>query len=674
MNTVKRKSVECLALGYGLLVPTVAMADGLPQLKEEIRWLQEERHVTTATKTRESLRKSGSTVTVISADDLEQMGARDLMDALKRVPGFGTNRFNMGISSVEVRGVKTDFSEKVLFLVNGHPVNNNLVNGGALSSYNRFPVKDIKVVEIVRGPGSALYGANAFVAVVNIITKQAEDIQGVAVSAAAGSFETNQVDMQYGGSLGALDMAFDANIYHSDGWEGDVESDALGRSGTTDFWQKRYDLGFNARYQDFGVQGRYVKREAGGYLGANNVLNNGSEQDYQEYFLEASHNFEFGTDAFLTSKLYFDHFEFDNLWEILPTGFSDGVNTFPEGLYLRSPIKHDKTGLELQVTWSWLDRHKLAAGVAFEHQAQYGVELWSNNGQGPLVDISDVANWNGSHNRNIRAVYVQDIWDLSDQMRVIVGGRYDDYSDFGNTFNPRASVSWDFSERYQAIATYGSAFRAPTFGELYNINNPSIVGNPLVEPEEIETVEFGVNAWISKRSSAKVTLFHNSIEDIIGARPQPSTVSYYDNVGELMVHGIELEYAHRLLDGSSISVNYTYQDPENKLSGNRAADVPLHRANVMFNYRYSRYLSAFVGVLYESALSREAADSRIDVSDQTEVDVALTWRNHADDLSLTASVYNLFDKELVDPAPGVMLSDYPQPGRSLMLEIQFKVR
>ena len=141
----------------------------------------------------------------------------------------------------------------------------------------------------------------------------------------------------------------------------------------------------------------------------------------------------------------------------------------------------------------------------------------------------------------------------------------------------------------------------------------------------------------------------------------------------MTVHGIELEYAHRLLDGSSVSVNYTYQDPENKLSGARAADVPLHRANVMFNYRYSRYLSAFVGVLYESALAREEADSRSDVSDQTEVDVALTWRNHADDISLTASFHNLFDEDLVDPAPGVMLSDYPQPGRSFMLELQIKV-
>ena len=673
MSTVKGKTVGWLAVGYAVCVPVLAQADGLPQLKEEIRWLQEERYVTTATKTRESVRKSGSTVTVITADDLAQMGARDLMDALKRVPGFGANRFNMGISSLEVRGVKTDFSEKVLFLINGHPVNNNLVNGGALSSYNRFPVKDIKVVEIVRGPGSALYGANAFVAVVNIITKRADDIQGVQISAAAGSFETNELDLLYGGAMGEVKMALDANLYHSDGWRGEVESDAIGQSGKTDFWQKRYDLGFNASYQDFAVQGRYAQRKAGGFLGANNVLNDGSEQEYVEYFIEGTHEYKFGANAFLTSKLYFDHFEFDNLWDILPAGFFDGVNSYPEGLFLRSPIKHDKTGVELQVTWNWLQSHKLVSGVMFEHQAQYDVEFWSNNGQGPLVNISDVANWNGSHNRNVRAFYLQDIWDPTDELRFIVGGRYDDYSDFGNTFNPRASVSWDFSERFQAIATYGSAFRAPTFGELYNINNPSIVGNPLVEPEEIETVELGLNAWLSKRSSARITLFHNNIKDIVGARPQPPAVSYYDNVGELTVEGIELEYAHRLMDGSNLGVNYTYQDPVNKTSDTRAADVPLHRANIFFNYRYSRYLSVYVGVLYESPLAREAGDVRSDVSDQTEVDMAVTWRNYEDDLSLTASLYNVFDEALVDPAPGVMLSDYPNPGRSLMLEVKVKM-
>ncbi|MCP5019098.1 MAG: TonB-dependent receptor [Ketobacter sp.] len=676
MKSVKWMKVRELAfggltLGGSLGFVSLAQANGMPALQEEIKWLQEEQYVTTATKTLESLRKSGSTMTIITANELQQMGARDLMDALKRVPGFGINRFNMGTSSIEVRGVKTDFSEKVLLLINGHPTNNNLVNGGALSSYNNIPVKDIKVVEIVRGPGSALYGANAFVGVVNVVTNQAKDLNGTELSVAAGSFQTNQVNLQHGGSIGEVDLAFNVNAFHSDGWKGGVESDAIGQSGETDYWQQRYEFGFQTSYRNIDLQGRYVQRKAGGYLGANYVLNDGSEQDYTEYFIEGIYHYDINSDALVSTKLYFDHFEFDNLWDIYPEGYLDPVFNvvYTEGLYLRSPIKHDKTGMEVQLTWSWHEEHKLVSGVAFEHQAQYDVEFWSNNGAGPMVDISDVANWNDSHNRNIRALYVQDIWDPTDAVRLIVGGRYDDYSDFGNTFNPRASVSWDATDKYQLIATYGSAFRAPTFGELYNINNPSIVGNPDVQPEEIQTAELGFNATLSKRSQAKATLFYNYIEDIIAPRPQTG-VAYSDNIGELEVLGVELEYSTRLKDGSSLGLNYTYQDPTNKLTNSRASDVPLHRANFTYNYRYSRYLTAFAGVLYESALTREVNDVRSGVSDQVTVDLALSWRNQAENVQLTASIYNLMDEDLVDPSPAAMLSDYPNAGRSLMLEIQ----
>lgn len=660
--------------GLGLIslgMVSLVQASGMPALQEEIRWLQEEHYVTTATKTRESLNKSGSTMTVITAEELQNMGARDLMDALKRVPGFGVNRFSMGTSSVEVRGVKTDFSEKVLFLINGHPINNNLVNGGALSSYNNFPVKDIKVVEIVRGPGSALYGANAFVAVVNIVTRQASDVNGTELSVAGGSFETGQVNLLHGSRVGSVDLALNANFYRTDGWDGEVATDSLGFSGTTDYWQKRDEFSFSASHEGLALQGRYVHRQTGGYMGAVNNLNKGSEQDYEEYFIEGAYQYDFSAHAMLLTKLYFDHFEFDNSWEVAPPSLFP-----PDGFYLRSPVQHDKTGAEAQLTWNWHERHKLVTGVAYEHQAQYGVELWTNNGAGPWVDISDVANWNDSHNRNIRALYVQDIWDPSDAVRLILGGRYDDYSDFGDTFNPRASISWDVTRDYQLIATYGSAFRAPTFGELYNINNPSIVGNRDVDPEEIQTMELGFNAAVGPRAQARATLFYNNIEDIIAGRPQGGA-SYSDNIGELEVLGLELEYNARLLDGSRFGFNYTYQDPTNKLTNTRAPDVPLHRANLTYNYRHSRYLSAFVGVLYESELARDTGDLRPVVPDQSTVDLALTWRNQAENLQLTASIYNLLDEKLVDPSPAadfVLLSDYPNPGRSFMLEIQLLER
>ncbi|MCG8316853.1 MAG: TonB-dependent receptor [Pseudomonadales bacterium] len=329
-------------------------------------------------------------------------------------------------------------------------------------------------------------------------------------------------------------------------------------------------------------------------------------------------------------------------------------------------------GADFQLSWVLGAANKMLAGMALERQEQRDVELWTNNGSGPLVNISDVANWNGDQQREIVAFYLQDIWDIQESARLIAGVRFDHYDDFGNTVNPRASVSWDLSNSVQTIATYGSAFRAPTFGELYNINNPSIVGNPDVEAEEIETFEFGLRFKLNRRTELKSTLFHNHIENLIEPRASNSAVSYSDNIGKKEVTGIETEFAARLESGSKVVFNHTYQDAENKLDKSRAVDVPLHRINLLYYYRYSRYLNAFAGILYEGSLNHEKNDARSDLSEIATLDLALTWTNRHQDLMLTASLYNALDEDVVEPSPaGVMESDYPSAGRNFILKIEF---
>ncbi|MEE2731070.1 MAG: TonB-dependent receptor [Pseudomonadota bacterium] len=654
-----------IAGGVVLFHVTLTQASELPALKDEIQWLQAEQFVTTATKTRERVDRSGSTVTVITHEQLRQMGARSVMDALKRVPGLGVNQINVGVTALEVRGVKTDFTEKVLFLINGHPINNNLVNGGAMLSRHDLPVADIQAIEVVRGPGSALYGANAFVAVINIVTRSGEELAGSQINVAGGSFNSAALNLAHGEANQNLEYAVNLNLYHTDGWGEEVARDSLGGSGPTDYWQQRYELGVQGRMGGFEFQGRYLEREAGDYLGAFSVVNDGSEQNYQEYFLEAAYNYSLSSGSHLISKVYHDHFEFDNTWEYL------------DDFYLRSPIKHDRTGAEVQWNWASTGAHKLLVGGALEHQTQYGVELWTNNGSGPLIDVSDSMNWNGDHRRDIVAAFVQDIWDPTDAVRVIAGARYDRYSDFGGTFNPRFSVSWQATERYQWVATYGSAFRAPTFGELYNTNNNSVVGNPDLEPEEIDTVELSLRTKLGHRSYFHVTGFYNKIEDAIIPTAGSGAVNYSENAGELKVLGVEMEYEARFLSGSSFNVNYTYQDPQNEALGVRVAEVPLHRANLLLNHRFSRSWKGFLGVLYESSLDREPDDIRSPVPDQASVDLALSWLNVSQDLVVTASVYNLLDEQLVFPARDVNnngMSDFPAAGRSFMVEVEYALR
>lgn len=639
-------------------------------LRQEIRWLKEEGYVTTATRTRESLAKSGAAVSVITAKELRRMGARNLYDALKRVPGFDVHTTNIGTPAVEVRGLVTDSSEKVLVLINGHSVNNNLVNGGATWTYEQFPIDDIERVEIVRGPASALYGADAFLAVINIITERGRSLDGEELLVAGGGRDTRQLNFSSGRETDRMEYAVNLNLFETNGDDSNIAEDGVGRSGELEAWNRRIDLGVNLQHESgFFMQGKYVRRKAGPYVGIANSLNDESEQDYREYFVELGQRVALHERLDWSGRVYFDLFEADNFWELQSEGVFGG---YPDGVQGKPAVKNQKLGAEVQFSWLSGDTHKLLAGAMFEHQTQYDVTHFTNfdpNTGAPLgsfQDVSDTANWNGSHRRDLSAVYAQSIWDVRDTLRLISGLRYDRYSDFGDELNPRVSMVWQFDSDYHLMVAYGEAFRAPTFGELHNRNNPAIQGNPNLNAEEISTIEMGVNARLSARSKARVTLFRNKVSDVI----RPGTP--YQNFGRLNVKGVEAEWQHRSQGGSTLNLNYTYQYAENERAQTRASGVPMHKANAGYTWRYSQYFNAYMGVHYRGSVKRSAGDTRPQRKDQAGVDLAANWLDVVPELDVQVALYNAADADLRSPSSGVP-DDIPEGGRHLMLEARYQL-
>ncbi|MCP5005192.1 MAG: Plug domain-containing protein, partial [Planctomycetes bacterium] len=129
--------------------------------------------IITATRYIKRIEEAPATATVITAEQIRNMGARDILDVLKMVPGIGISRITgYGFFGIESRGIKNNHSQKVLIMIDGHRINEPN-SGGASFVFNNMMVENIKRVEVIRGPGSALYGANAFVAVINVVTKNA---------------------------------------------------------------------------------------------------------------------------------------------------------------------------------------------------------------------------------------------------------------------------------------------------------------------------------------------------------------------------------------------------------------------------------------------------------------------------------------------------------------------
>ena len=676
---VSTSVIASIASAQGLQQLT-GVAESISVLKDEIRWLNEEQFVSTATKTRERISKSGSSVSIITQDELKKMGARNLMDALKRLPGFSVQQTNIGIPTIEVRGVMTSDSEKVLFQINGHSINNNLINGSAVWSHAAFNIDNIKRVEVIRGPGSALHGTDAFVAVINIITYTADDIQGLHIALGTESNAGRSVNIQNADQSGKFKYAFNVNLYESKGMDEPVEADAFGFSGRTLDWKKYYDVSFNASYAEFQLQGKYHIRQNGPYIGIGSTLNDESEQEYIEYFLDLSYQKTVSNYFSFMARAYLDQFEANNFWEIFSENHPDlGNGAYPDGL-LGSPLaKNQKTGGEIQFEIQLAKSNKLLAGLVFEHQTQFDVQHLTNfdpttsppTPQAQYSDNSAQWNWNGRHNRDISAFYIQDIWDISEHLRLINGVRLDHYSDFGTDVNPRSSLTWEFIKDYNLGLAYGTAFRAPSFANLYNINNPSIFGNPDLEPEEIETFEVSLSGPIDKRNAFKVTSFRHHIRNVIVSKPSGS-LSVYQNSTKLSVEGVEFELSSHLQDGSSLDFNYTYQYPINESINQLSANIPLHKANLAFNYRHSRLVSAYIALNYRGELSRNDSDSRGDIQPRTVVDTALNWKNEEENIELIASVYNLLNDQTKDASDAVQ-SDLPTEDRHIALKLIYKL-
>ena len=204
------------------IFPTNAPAEE----REELMYRDVEDIIISATKLIQRLEDTPAIATVISSKEIREMGARNLFDILKRIPGIGISMVTgYGKFGVESRGIKSAFSEKVLLIIDGHKVNET-IRGAGIWQFGDMAVENIKRVEVIRGPGSAIHGANAFVAVINVVTKNAKDIDGVDLRIGNGSFGAEHYNLMVGNKDSKLDIAGMVDYFDTSGARLHVDKDA----------------------------------------------------------------------------------------------------------------------------------------------------------------------------------------------------------------------------------------------------------------------------------------------------------------------------------------------------------------------------------------------------------------------------------------------------------------
>ncbi|MBU0483120.1 MAG: TonB-dependent receptor [Proteobacteria bacterium] len=658
---------------------TEAMASLLEMDLEQLTGLE----VSLATGSLKPLRLAPAVASVITAEDIEKMGAATLDDVLQTVPGLyaAPSGFNIFSSIWSIRGVRTSNNPHVLLLINGVPLT-QVIDGRRAQTYH-MQVAMISRVEVVRGPGSAVHGADAFAGTVNVITKDGQEVDGTKAGLRYGSFETSDGWLQHGSTYGGWDIVGGLEGRKTAGDdERIVEQDRLGSGapslapGPLDTRSQQVDahLGFNK-------DNRWIARFYGVLLednamgpGGTQTLNYDSFVDGRQLLADLSyHNNELVSDWDLSLQATYFYSYFDNDFQLFPA----------EYLNMRgNPIATTQTSsLEAVGLYHGVSSHLLrfAAGLKYSDVETdeyrnfppgvtdpYGQMIHSQDS--PYIYMKD-------QYRSLWHVSLQDEWSLIKGWELTAGLRYDDYSDFGATTNPRVALVWEARYDLTTKLMYGRAFRPPAFNEMYINYNPSVVGNSAITPETIDTYELAFDYQPARNLRTVVSVFYFEIDGLIELGGTPVA---YDNRRDQKGHGFELEVQWQAFAELKLSGNLSNQRSEDMDTGEQTPDTPEWQAYLTGNWLFMPQWSLDGQVYLISTRHRAADDPREDIDDYEMVNLTIRRKNIFKHWDMALAVRNVFDQDIREPSPydpaapdgAYIPNDYPMEGRAVWAELR----
>ncbi len=696
-------SLRLLALQV-LLAAAPVRADNLWDLS--LADLGSIRVTTLASGTQTPLDKAAAIATVITAEDIEAIGATDIDQVLETVPGLHITRSDQAYSpKFVIRGITSTYNAQALMLINGIPVS-SLFLGNRSNIWAGMPVKAVSRIEVIRGPGSALYGADAYAGVINIITKDSNEISGLKAGARRGSFDTAAAWLQYGVTLkNGLDAALSLEVETTDGWKETVRSDrqsvydqlmgtnaslAPGAVDTMkDMVEARLDIaGEHTRFRA-GYQGRYNVGSGVGYFEA---LDHDGRTRSQRINADYSGHWNTADGAWLFEpriSYFMGTQEVGKNLRLLPRGTVFPLNglLFADGLIGNPGNREENARLDLGALFKGFDAHYIRLGAGFVWSDMREVTETKNftpaftPRPGGIEDVSDTPEvYLPEQERQNSYVYAQDEWKISTRWQLTSGLRYDHYSDFGNAVNPRMALVWAPRDGMTTRLLYGRAFRAPSFAELFVTSNPINLGNPDLKPETIDTYELAFSHQSTPRLQYTANIYRYNIQDMITFVPITPPFIQAQNVSKRKGHGLELEADYSPNYNLRFLGNYAWQKSEDRATGADVGEAPGQKAYLRSEWLFLPDWHLDSQLTWVGKQKRAATDSRPALDDYTTVDVTLRKRDVLQNLSLALSVRNLTDADVREPSPGpgptlpvpAIPDDFPMAGRSLWVEGQYQ--
>ena len=604
-----------------------------------------------ASKREQPVTQAPSSVTIVTEDEVKKYGYRTLADILQSVQGLHVS-YDRGHYFLGTRGFnRGDFNSRVLVLVDGHRVNNNLSDGGAIGTEFILDADLIDRVEIIRGAGSVLYGNNAFFGVINVITKRGGSLGTGEISGEAASFDTYKGRITYGNKFkNDIELLLSGSLYDSEGKERlffkEFNSPAT-HSGIAERADREdYKSVFgNLSWRDFTLQGAFITRDKTDPTAPFDTAFNDPRThaiDERSYVnLNYEHKFPDVVDV--TALVYYDRYDFDGSY----------LYDVPKTQINREVQAGEWWGTELKLSREFFEKLRLTLGG--EYRDDFRQERRNFNEDDPATLLASVHRDTSSH-----GIYLQGDIEMLKNLRLNAGARYDQYGKQDPAYNPRVALIYNPFEQSTIKAIYGTAFRAPNFFELIDPRFQDI------KPETITSYELVYEQQITKQLQSSVSTFYNQIDDAItlnGGR--------FQNLSGAEAKGIELGLDGQWMSGWRGRVSYTLQETDDTTTGKRLTDSPVHLGK--FNLSaplWKDKIFASVEFQYTSARTTLAGT---EASGFGVVNFTLFSQHILKGLDFSASVYNLLDKDYGDPATPFHRQDIlPRDGRTFRAKLTYR--
>ena len=616
-------------LGIAVSIPFSlnAIAQENVQLAEAYVPGQANEIIVTASRSPLELQNALASSTVITREQIEKSQAPDLYSLLQTVAGVSVKRSGGpgSATTVSMRGGNTSGT---LIMVDGVNIESATLGEVALE---QLSLDEIDRIEIVRGPKSSLYGASAMNGVIQIFTRKAAKSTGIQYSLGYGSDNTRQGSVSASGVTKTSRFNLTASHVASDGYDLQYADDALASS-------PKYGKDKDGYHRS--AISLYAEQDMGKYFTADATLQRTEgASDYDDVYNPDSFPSSLYDTLLASTGL---KLELGNVMSHLQySHFQDKSQTQGTGYDSLYQTNRDKGSWENSVrALDWLT---LNFGMDYTHDEVASSEVYTQTRRD---------NFGGYANTRVEAGHFS--WNL--------GMRHDNNEQFGSKWTGDTAVGYEIASGAILSASYGTAFKAPSFNDLYYPSLPWGKGNPNLKPEETKSTEIGLDLhqdW----GNASVHIYKSKVAQLI---EWMETAPYYSepfNVDSVYIRGAELQYGTRWL-GLDLHTSFTYEKVINQATGQDIQFKPRRRGALDVDKQLNQFSVGMTIYAQSSQLEDQYAAPGVHLTGYGKVNLRASWQV-SKEVKLRARAANVFDNQYI-PQKG-----YNNPGRSLMVFVDY---